>query len=69
MIECLTSLAVNNPLIEPVLRTGAALKGRPINGVAIAVDLAIFGDKDSYREQVDALAAQLKKIAQSRRHR
>ena len=69
MIECLTSLAVNNPLIEPVLRTGEALKGRPINGVAIAVDLAIFGDKDSYREQVDALAAQLKKIAQSRRHR
>lgn len=62
MIECLTSLAVNNPLIEPVLRTGAALKGRPINGVAIAVDLAIFGDKDSYREQVDALAAQLKKL-------
>ena len=65
MIECLTSLAVNNPLIEPVLRTGAALKGRPINGVAIAVDLAIFGDKDSYWEQVDALAAQLKRIAQS----
>jgi ureidoglycolate dehydrogenase (NAD+) len=62
MIECLTSLAVNNPLIEPVLKTGSALEGRPINGVAIAVNVEMFGDKESYKEQVDALAAQIKNL-------
>ncbi len=62
MIECLTSLAVNNPLIEPVLRTGSALKGRPINGVAIAVNIEMFGDKESYKEQVDALATQIRSL-------
>ena len=60
MIECLTSLAVNNPLIEPVLRTDSALEGRPINGVAIAVNIEMFGDKKSYGKQIDALSAQLK---------
>ena len=62
MIECLTSLAVNNPLIEPVLRTGSLLEGRPINGVAIAVNIEMFGDKESYREQVDQLALQIKNL-------
>jgi ureidoglycolate dehydrogenase (NAD+) len=62
MIECLTSLAVNNPLIEPVLKTGSALEGRPINGVAIAVNVEMFGDKESYKEQVDALAAQIRNL-------
>jgi ureidoglycolate dehydrogenase (NAD+) len=62
MIECLTSLAVNNPLIEPVLRTNSELKGRPINGVAIAVNVEIFGDKKSFGKQVDALALQIKEL-------
>ena len=62
MIECLTSLAVNNPLIEPVLKTGLAMEGRPINGVAIAVNVEMFGDKESYKEQVDALAAQIRNL-------
>jgi ureidoglycolate dehydrogenase (NAD+) len=59
MIECLTSLAVNNPLIEPVLRTESPLLGRPINGVAIAVDVKMFGKKALYMQQVDELAEQI----------
>ena len=66
MIECLTSLAVTNPLIEPVLRTGSLLKGRPINGVAIAVNVEMFGDKKTYREQVDQLALQIKNLPKAK---
>jgi ureidoglycolate dehydrogenase (NAD+) len=55
MIECLTSLFAGNPLIEPVLRTGRPLKGRPMNGLALAVDPAAFGDIAAFRGNVDAL--------------
>ena len=57
MIECLTSVFAGNPLIEPVLRTGRPLKGRPMNGLALAVDPAAFGAVETFRANVDALAA------------
>ena len=66
MIECLTSLAVNNPLIEPVLRTGSALEGRPINGVAIAIDVKMFGNQENFGEEIDALAFQLKALPRTK---
>jgi ureidoglycolate dehydrogenase (NAD+) len=56
MIECLTSLFAGNPLIEPVLRTGRPLQGRPMNGLAVAIDPAAFGDTNLFRANVDALA-------------
>ncbi|MBT5429310.1 MAG: Ldh family oxidoreductase [Rhodospirillaceae bacterium] len=65
MIECLTSLAVNNPIIEPVLRTGTPLSGRPINGVAIALDISMFGEKDLVKKQVDDLVNQLHLVGKS----
>lgn len=55
MIECLTSLFAANPLIEPVLRNGRPLQGRPMNGLAVAVDPAAFGDIEVFRANVDAL--------------
>jgi ureidoglycolate dehydrogenase (NAD+) len=55
MIECLTSLFAGNPLIEPVLRTGRPLQGRPMNGLTLAVDPAVFGDLVTFRANVDAL--------------
>lgn len=54
LIECLTSLAVDNPVIEPSL--SGELKGLRINGTAIAVDLAAFGDVGLFRKQAAALA-------------
>jgi len=57
MIECLTSLFAANPLIEPVLRMGRPLPGRPMNGLAVAVDPAAFGDIEAFRANVDALSA------------
>lgn len=59
MIECLTSLMVGKPLLEPVLRTGKPLAGRPLNGLAIAVHIGAFGDPAAFRQRVDALATVL----------
>jgi ureidoglycolate dehydrogenase (NAD+) len=59
MIECLTSLFATNPLIEPVLRTGRPLPGRPMNGLTVAVNPAAFGDADTFRANVDALIASI----------
>jgi ureidoglycolate dehydrogenase (NAD+) len=56
MIECFTSLMAGNPLIEPVL-IGRKHNGRPMNGLAVAVDIAQFTDPDQFRSQVDALAS------------
>lgn len=56
MIECLTSLAVGLPLIAPVLESGRRHHGRPINGLAAAIDISVFGDGAGYRDNVDAIA-------------
>jgi ureidoglycolate dehydrogenase (NAD+) len=53
MIECLTSLCAGLPLIEPVLSSGQPLAGRPMNGVAIALDVP---DPERFRSEVTALA-------------
>jgi ureidoglycolate dehydrogenase (NAD+) len=55
MIECLCSLAVGNPIIAPALAAGGALDAPFLNGVAVAVDLAVFGNLDRIREEADRL--------------
>jgi ureidoglycolate dehydrogenase (NAD+) len=54
MIECLASLAAGNPVLVPELRAG---KGTRMNGVAIALDIAAFGDAEGFAADVDELAA------------
>ncbi|MBR0663798.1 Ldh family oxidoreductase [Roseomonas hellenica] len=58
MIECLASLAAGNPVIAPALAgaPGTAKGGTAMNGVAIALDLAAFGDPAGFVQSVDALA-------------
>jgi len=56
MIECLTSLLVANPQIAPSLRPDANGSGFWHNGVAIAIDIAAFGDAGQFGTNVDALA-------------
>ncbi|MGE5200179.1 MAG: Ldh family oxidoreductase, partial [Rhodospirillaceae bacterium] len=53
MIECLASLVAGNPVLVPAL---AGRKGSHMNGVAIALDLAAFGDPSDFATDVDALA-------------
>lgn len=56
MIECLTSIAVANPLIARALLDGNLADNPVQNGLAIAVDLAAFGDVDEFTAEVDRVA-------------
>jgi ureidoglycolate dehydrogenase (NAD+) len=60
MIECLASLAAMNPVIGPALRGELAKGDTRMNGVAIALDLAAFGDGATIRREVSALAGTIK---------
>jgi ureidoglycolate dehydrogenase (NAD+) len=55
MIECLCSLALSNPRVAPTLESGALTDDPFLNGMAIAVDLAAFGDLDQFRSEADRL--------------
>jgi ureidoglycolate dehydrogenase (NAD+) len=56
MIECLTSLTVANPLIAKALIEGTLADNPVLNGLAIAVDLSVFGDLDGFEGEVDRVA-------------
>jgi ureidoglycolate dehydrogenase (NAD+) len=55
MIECLCSLAISNPIVAPALAAGGALDAPFLNGVAIAVDLAVFGGREQVLAEADRL--------------
>jgi len=55
LIECLCSLTVHNPIVAKALEAGGTLDDPFLNGVAIALDLAVFGNPDSVRAQADRL--------------
>ncbi|WPB85066.1 Ldh family oxidoreductase [Sediminicoccus rosea] len=57
MIECLASLAAGNPLISLALRGAGAKEGPRMNGLAIALDIAAFGEPGAFTAEVDALAS------------
>jgi ureidoglycolate dehydrogenase (NAD+) len=55
MIECLCSLTVANPIVASALEAGGFLENPFLNGVALAIDLAAFGDMEAIRRQADRL--------------
>jgi ureidoglycolate dehydrogenase (NAD+) len=55
MIECLCSLSVANPIVASALEAGGFLDNPFLNGVAVALDLAAFGDLDKIRNEADRL--------------
>jgi LDH2 family malate/lactate/ureidoglycolate dehydrogenase len=62
MIECLTSLVVSNPLISEFLeRTPEGLRHRQ-NGLAIAIDIARFGDPAAFRREVERTVRAIKAL-------
>jgi ureidoglycolate dehydrogenase (NAD+) len=63
MIECLCSLTVGNPIIAPALEAGGKLDAPFLNGLAIAVDLAAFGDHAHILEEADRLAGRIAALA------
>jgi ureidoglycolate dehydrogenase (NAD+) len=55
MIECLCSLTIRNPIIASALESGADWDNPFLNGAAVAIDLAAFGDADLIRQEADRL--------------
>jgi ureidoglycolate dehydrogenase (NAD+) len=59
MIECLCSLMAGNPIIAPALAASGALDAPFLNGVAMAVDLAAFGDRDRILGEAEELGRRI----------
>jgi len=59
MIECLTSLAASNPVLEPILTGKPPDRLMHMNGLAVVIDLAAFGGLETFGLNVDALAEAL----------
>jgi ureidoglycolate dehydrogenase (NAD+) len=62
MIECLCSLALSNPRVAPALESGAGTDDPFLNGVAIVIDLAAFGDFDMFTREADRLGDAIVKL-------
>jgi len=58
MLECLSSVMVDNPLIEPVLL--GAPYCQIVNSFVVAIDISMFTDVEGYKEYVDNLIDGLK---------
>jgi LDH2 family malate/lactate/ureidoglycolate dehydrogenase len=62
MFECLSSLMVGNPLLEPVL-LGREERGRSTqNSVVAAINIGTFTDVEGYKEHIDNLIDGLKAL-------
>jgi LDH2 family malate/lactate/ureidoglycolate dehydrogenase len=62
MFECLSSLMVGNPLLEPVL-FGREKRGRSTqNSVVAAINIGTFTEVEGYKEHVDHLIDGLKAL-------
>jgi len=61
MMECITSLAVGNPILAQEIEEGRPLRQRQ-NAFVMAIDLARLGSVDSYRGEVDRLVRDLKSM-------
>ena len=60
MFECLSSLLAGNPLLAPVLAGGKPARPGAQNSVIMAVDISLFTDLHTYRENADATVAGIK---------
>jgi len=63
MFECLSSVMVNYPLLEPVLYGDKEMAGHEIqNSVVVAIDISQFTDVEIYKEHIDNLIDGLKAL-------
>ena len=62
MFECLSSLFVNNPLLEPALQGKEGAMRHRQNSVVAAVNIGTFTDVEGYKEHVDGLIDQIKAL-------
>lgn len=62
MIELITSVMVANPILSEALEGTAAGRRHKQNALALALDVARFGDPAVFRREVDRLARALKAL-------
>jgi len=63
MLECITSVLLDNPMLEPFIYDGQTYDGHEIqNGFVAAIDVAQFTDVESYKERVDNLIDGIKAL-------
>jgi ureidoglycolate dehydrogenase (NAD+) len=62
LIECITSLVVSNALLAESLEGTAEGRRHRMNGLALAIDVARFGDPAAFRAEVDRLVRALKAL-------
>jgi ureidoglycolate dehydrogenase (NAD+) len=62
MFECLTSLMVANPLLEPALHGKEGAMRHRQNGLVAAIHIATFTDVEAYQAHVDTLIDGLKAL-------
>jgi len=62
MIECLTSLVVANPILAETVGHPVAGRRHRQNALAIAIDIARFGDPGAFAREVDRLARTVKAL-------
>jgi ureidoglycolate dehydrogenase (NAD+) len=60
MIECVTSLALGNPLVATALADPALMTSYRLNSVVVAVDVAALGDADGFAGHVAETIAAIK---------
>ena len=62
MFECLASLMVGNPLLEPALQGKPGAKTHRQNSVVAAINIGMFTDLEAYKAQVDAIIDGIKAL-------
>lgn len=62
MFECLSSLMVANPLLEPALSGREGASRHRQNSIVAAIDIGTFTDVERYKDRVDRLVDGLKRL-------
>ncbi|MFQ5995998.1 MAG: Ldh family oxidoreductase [Dehalococcoidales bacterium] len=63
MFECLSSVMIGNPLLEPVLQGTMKSEGHQIqNSVVVAIDISTFTDIEDYKDHIDNLVEAIKSL-------
>jgi ureidoglycolate dehydrogenase (NAD+) len=65
MFECLSSLMVGNPLLEPALQGKPGATQHRQNSVVAAVNIGLFTDLTAYKSRVDTVGDLLKGLARA----
>ena len=62
MFECLSSLMLGDPLLEPALQKQPGAHRHRQHGVVAAINIGMFTDLEAYRDHVDAVVAGIKSL-------